>query len=116
MGLIYCRECGKKVSDKAETCIHCGAPINIINEKEKSFKSKSMGVALAFFLGFFAYIYSWKEDYYKFWLIFIGLIFLFMVNPILMDYTLYIGLILVVIIIIDFVLKEESDFYYWIDM
>ena len=27
MSLIKCRECGKKVSDQAETCPHCGAPI-----------------------------------------------------------------------------------------
>lgn len=27
MALIKCPECGKEVSDKAETCIHCGYPI-----------------------------------------------------------------------------------------
>lgn len=27
MALIKCRECGKEVSDKAESCIHCGAPL-----------------------------------------------------------------------------------------
>lgn len=28
MGLIYCRECGKKVSDSSDVCIKCGAPLN----------------------------------------------------------------------------------------
>ncbi len=28
MGLIQCPECGKEVSDKAEKCIHCGAPLH----------------------------------------------------------------------------------------
>lgn len=28
MALINCPECGKEISDKSETCIHCGFPIN----------------------------------------------------------------------------------------
>ena len=28
MSLIKCPECGKEVSDKASTCIHCGYPLN----------------------------------------------------------------------------------------
>lgn len=27
MALIKCRECGKKFSDTAEACIHCGCPL-----------------------------------------------------------------------------------------
>ncbi len=26
MALVYCRECGKQVSDQAPTCPNCGAP------------------------------------------------------------------------------------------
>lgn len=34
MALIVCPECGKEVSDKSQTCIHCGYPlINMINTK-----------------------------------------------------------------------------------
>lgn len=29
MALIYCRECGKQISDKAKFCPHCGYPMNI---------------------------------------------------------------------------------------
>lgn len=38
MALINCPECNKEVSDKAETCIHCGFPIlkHIESQKRKS--------------------------------------------------------------------------------
>lgn len=32
MALINCPECGKEISDKATTCIHCGFPLNNIVE------------------------------------------------------------------------------------
>ena len=28
MALIKCSECGKEISDKATTCIHCGCPVS----------------------------------------------------------------------------------------
>lgn len=28
MALIKCPECGKEISDRAQACIHCGAPLN----------------------------------------------------------------------------------------
>ena len=28
MGLIVCKNCGKRISDTVDDCIHCGAPIN----------------------------------------------------------------------------------------
>lgn len=28
MALIKCPECGKEISDKAQTCIHCGYPLS----------------------------------------------------------------------------------------
>jgi ribosomal protein L40E len=33
MALVHCRDCGKKVSDSAKTCPHCGA-------KQLSFRKK----------------------------------------------------------------------------
>lgn len=35
MALIKCKNCGKDISDKASTCIHCGNPISI-DKKSKS--------------------------------------------------------------------------------
>ena len=44
MALIICPECRKEISDKSETCIHCGYPlINYmckINDKEYSLKDE----------------------------------------------------------------------------
>jgi len=34
MALIKCSECGKEVSDKASQCIHCGNPLNQINDSK----------------------------------------------------------------------------------
>ena len=39
MALINCSECGKEISDKAVTCIHCGNPI--YKEKVKSMTKKT---------------------------------------------------------------------------
>lgn len=38
MALINCPECGKSISDKAETCPECGSPV-----KEKSAFTKNLG-------------------------------------------------------------------------
>ena len=38
MALIKCSECGKEISEKAKTCIHCGNPI--FKEKVKSMNKK----------------------------------------------------------------------------
>ncbi len=35
MALIYCRECGGQVSDRATECPHCGCPIEIIKKSER---------------------------------------------------------------------------------
>ena len=36
--LIKCNECGKEVSDKANTCPNCGAPVQNNDNKEKELK------------------------------------------------------------------------------
>ena len=36
--LIKCSECGKEVSDKANTCPNCGAPVQNNDNKEKELK------------------------------------------------------------------------------
>lgn len=53
MALINCPECGKQISDKALTCIHCGFPLDIIVkddlielieqiDEEEEYKNKSL--------------------------------------------------------------------------
>ena len=36
MALIECSRCGKKITDTAENCIHCGAPTHILDSDDKS--------------------------------------------------------------------------------
>ena len=40
MPLIKCKECGKEISDKIKTCIHCGCPV------EQKIKCKECGKEL----------------------------------------------------------------------
>ena len=35
MALITCPECGKEISTKASVCVHCGFPINSIDNTQK---------------------------------------------------------------------------------
>ena len=41
MALIKCNNCGKEISDKATTCIHCGEKLNVKNNVEKPIKKAS---------------------------------------------------------------------------
>lgn len=41
MALIKCNNCGKEISDKATTCIHCGEKVNVKNNIEKPIKKAS---------------------------------------------------------------------------
>lgn len=40
MALITCPDCGGKVSDKANVCIHCGRPLS--EEKDYVFSNKTI--------------------------------------------------------------------------
>ena len=67
MALIYCRECGKQISDQAAACPHCGCPLG--DSKVASFdpnRSKYdwlTTLLLCFFLGEFGIhsFYSGKK-------------------------------------------------------
>lgn len=69
--MAFCKECGKKISDKAEVCPACG-----VRQKGSSGgcivstvpKSKATAVILAVFLGCCTWIYTYKRDAWKFWL------------------------------------------------
>jgi len=80
---------------------------------KKISRSKPLGIILAIFVSLFAYIYSWKEDYWKFWIGLVAIIMLFISYPELVQYNLYIGLGVCILIVIDFSTKKESDFYIW---
>lgn len=53
MAMIYCKECGKEISDKAEKCPHCGFPMNppiqnnyqTATQNNQKIKNSGLGVA-----------------------------------------------------------------------
>lgn len=54
MALIQCEECSKEISDKANTCIHCGAPIernNYIPPSSKEYKPQFIEKPKRTFIG-----------------------------------------------------------------
>ncbi len=57
MALIVCEECGKKISNKAKACIHCGWPIELaIYDFEKAVKLDMLGRCYKVYL---------KKEHYK---------------------------------------------------
>lgn len=50
MAIIKCPECGKEISDKANSCPNCGAPINIHTEKSGNKKSKIFFIIICIIL------------------------------------------------------------------
>ncbi len=61
MALIECNECGRSVSDFADTCLGCGAPIVIAPRHNTQFESISLKYALilviaAFLLQYVIYL------------------------------------------------------------
>ena len=53
MAMIYCNECGKEISDKADKCPHCGCPVNFgkkENTLEKQEKSNNGKIGLIGFI------------------------------------------------------------------
>lgn len=53
MAMIFCRECGNKMSDSAVACPTCGALSNNSKGTEVSSKSKTVAFLLCWFGGIF---------------------------------------------------------------
>src|SRR5688572_17085568 len=54
MALVTCTECSKEISDKAASCIHCGAPRSqavTIEQTGKSLKAQQIIAAALFIFG-----------------------------------------------------------------
>ena len=52
MGLIYCKDCGRQISDSAQSCPYCGSPLkNMAPDPNKSPKDWLTTLLLCFFLG-----------------------------------------------------------------
>ena len=111
MALIKCNECGKEISDKAKTCIHCGCPIEEIKIKEKV-KSKKPFEELSKEEKQLVYTkYRNKTDGKKLGLV-IGLIaFIILLTFIMPIWLCFISLIALIVLVLNLDKKEAQSFY-----
>ena len=42
MALIFCPECSREISDKSEHCIHCGYPLNTLQNEEPNIENANI--------------------------------------------------------------------------
>ena len=64
---IFCFSCGSAINREAEICVHCGVRVGRSPSSAGS-KSKTTAILLAVFLGFFTWLYTYREDATKFWI------------------------------------------------
>lgn len=62
----YCRSCGKVVKKEAVLCVHCG--VRLKDDTPHDPKDKTTAILLAVFLGFWTWLYTYRNDSWKFWL------------------------------------------------
>lgn len=66
-GEMYCPTCGNTILKLAEICPKCGVR-NTLSTNTVQPKSKTAAVLLAVFLGFWTWLYTYRNDSWKFWL------------------------------------------------
>lgn len=70
---MFCHSCGSVIKREAEICVKCGvrarrAPSLAPGLAGTGAKSKVAAVLLAIFLGFWTWLYTYREDGVKFWI------------------------------------------------
>jgi hypothetical protein len=69
---MFCPSCGVIIKREAVICIHCGVPIRAIirgsGNRAPGEKSQTTAIFLAFFLGFWAWLYTIQKDWAKFFI------------------------------------------------
>jgi hypothetical protein len=63
---MYCQSCGAVIKREAELCVHCGVRLRRPSGQVGA-KSKVVAILLAVFLGFWTWLYTYREDGWKFW-------------------------------------------------
>lgn len=63
-GSIFCSGCGSALVVGAVVCPRCGTPRRAVASIQKS---KTAAVLLAVFLSYWAWLYTYKTDAWKFW-------------------------------------------------
>ena len=65
----FCNSCGAAVSPLAEMCVKCGARLAVSRPHDvQRPKSKTVAVLLAVFLGFWSWLYTYRQNAGRFWL------------------------------------------------
>jgi len=60
---MFCKNCGKKLDDKAVICVKCGVPVRNVSSQQKS---RNISIVLAILLGKWTWLYTFKKDAWKF--------------------------------------------------
>ncbi len=78
--VIYCPECSKVIERKAIFCPNCRFELNKLETVNKTTtvkveagstpKKKWVAIVLALFINFWAWLYTYKKSYKKFWIVF----------------------------------------------
>jgi hypothetical protein len=120
----YCYACGNGVIATAVVCPKCGSPVGGIGAQGSppAAKSKTAAVLLAVFLGFWTYLFTYREDKNKFWSWLIGplLVLVVLIPGMGFTYSDFIILGVIFLSITNFAswlvavitaAKRNSDFY-----
>ena len=69
-GSAFCNACRGKTDLLDETCKTCGAKLITYQAAQAGYrgKSKTVSMLLAVFLGIWTWIYTYEEDWWKFWI------------------------------------------------
>lgn len=68
---MFCQSCGRVMLRAASICVGCGVAVRRVQATGTGLgepKSKTTAVLLAIFVGFFTWLYTYREDSTKFWL------------------------------------------------
>ena len=67
---IFCPSCAQIIKRDAAICFHCGVPLAVVPAATiaRRPRSKAVAVILAVFLGYWAWLYTYRRDAWKFWL------------------------------------------------
>lgn len=118
---MYCNNCGKEIKDESIFCNSCGKRLKEENIEKGignnvSGKNKTSAIILSVLLGFFGWLYMYKKNAGKFWVVLVVAIFLMISYGLTYDYVIsaiFLPVIWVfnigvyVWVILDYALKPE---------
>ena len=64
----FCSRCGGPTEPLANACTRCGTTLRQPEAAANGAKSKTAAILLAVFLSFFTWLYTYRRDYWKFWI------------------------------------------------